>query len=245
MEGTANYWLTNHWALSGSLFGNIVNHYDKFNYTDPLSDPHLPRVRTHIRSNVQNDVYISKLQTTYIDRLGDGWYGQLYGKYLEMMYGGVGGELLYRPLDSNWAVGVDGNYVKQRDWDNMMKFTDYKIATGNLTGYWQPTFLKGVLVKASVGRYLAKDKGVTIDLSKRFDSNITAGAYATFTNVSKEEYGEGSFTKGFYLSIPLDVLTVTPNRTRARFNWTPLTRDGGQMVGHLYGLTDERSPAVE
>ncbi|OIV46047.1 hypothetical protein BK025_14755 [Sodalis sp. TME1] len=108
--------------------------------------------------------------------------------------------------------------------------------------------MKGVLVKASVGQYLAKDKGVTFDLSKRFDSGITAGAYATFTNVSKEEYGEGSFTKGFYLSIPLDVLTVTPNRTRAQFNWTPLTRDGGQMVGrkyYLYGLTDERSPAVE
>lgn len=248
VEGTANYWLTNHWSLSGSLFGNIVNNYDKFNYTEPPSDSHLPRVRTHIRSYVENDVYVSNLQTTYIDRLGDGWYDQLYGGYLEMMYGGVGGELLYRPLDSNWAVGVDGNYVKQRDWDNMMKFTDYKVATGNLTGYWQPTFLKGVLVKASVGQYLAKDKGVTFDLSKRFDSAITAGAYATFTNVSKEEYGEGSFTKGFYLSIPLDVLTVTPNRTRAQFNWTPLTRDGGQMVGrkyYLYGLTDERSPAVE
>lgn len=245
VEGTANYWLTNHWSLSGSLFGNIVNNYDKFNYTEPPSDSHLPRVRTHIHSCVENEFYISNLKTTYIDRLGDGWYGQLYGGYLEMMYGG---ELLYRPLDRNWALGVDGNYVKQRDWNNMIKFTYYKVATGNLTGYWQPTFLKGVLVKASVGQYLAKDKGVTFDLSKRFESGITAGAYATFTNVSKEEYGEGSFTKGFYLSIPLDVLTVTPNWTRAQFNWTPLTRDDGQMVGrkyYLYGLTDERSPAVE
>ncbi|WMQ73027.1 MAG: hypothetical protein GPOALKHO_000045 [Sodalis sp.] len=74
---------------------------------------------------------------------------------------------------------------------------------------------------------------------------ITVGDYVTFTNV-KEEYEEGSFTKGFHLSIPLDVLTVTPNRTRAQFNWTLFTRDGGQMVEILsYGLTDERSPAVE
>ncbi|WP_256364200.1 YjbH domain-containing protein [Sodalis-like endosymbiont of Proechinophthirus fluctus] len=28
----------------------------------------------------------------------------------------------------------------------------------------------------------------------------------------KEEYSERSFTKDFYLSIPLDVLTITPNR---------------------------------
>ncbi|WP_413721837.1 YjbH domain-containing protein [Sodalis sp. RH24] len=248
VEGTASYWLTDHWVTSGTLFGNIINNYDRFNFTAPPSDSHLPRVRTRIREYVQNDVYISNLQTTYMDRLGDGWYGQLYGGYLEMMYGGVGGEVLYRPLDKNWAVGLDGNYVKQRDWDNMMQFADYTVATGNLTGYWQPGFLDGVLVKASVGRYLAKDKGVTFDVSRRFDSGVTAGAFATFTNVSKEDYGEGSFTKGFYLSIPLDLLTPTPNRSRAQLNWIPLTRDGGQMVGrkyYLYGLTEERSPALE
>jgi len=248
VEGSAGYWLTDHWNTSGTLFGNVINNYDKFNFTSPPTDSQLPRVRTRIREYVQNDVYVSNLQTTYINRLGDGWYGQLYGGYLEMMYGGVGGEVLYRPLDSNWAVGLDGNYVKQRDWDNMMQFADYKVATGNLTGYWQPQFINGLLVKASVGRYLAKDKGVTFDVSRRFDSGVTAGVFATFTNVSAAQYGEGSFTKGFYLSIPLDLLTVTPNRTRAQLNWIPLTRDGGQMVGrkyYLYGLTEERSPAVE
>ncbi len=247
VEGSANYWQTNHWVTSGSVFGNIINNYDRFNFTNPPSDSHLPRVRTRIREYVGNDVYISNLQTAYIDRLGDGWYGQVYGGYLEMMYGGVGGEVLYRPLDSNWAVGLDGNYVKQRDWNNMMQFVDYSVATGNLTGYWQPSFMDGMLVKASVGRYLAKDKGVTFDLSRRFDSGIIAGAFATFTNVSKEQYGEGSFTKGFYLSIPLDLLTVSPNRSRAQLNWIPLTRDGGQMVDrkfYLYGLTEERSPAL-
>ncbi|TKI04406.1 YjbH domain-containing protein [Martelella alba] len=247
VEGYANYWMTDHWVNSGSLFGNIINNYNKFKFTSPPSDSHLPRVRTRIREYVGNDVYISNLQTAYINRLGDDWYGQVYGGYLEMMYGGVGGEVLYRPLDSNWAVGLDGNYVKQRDWNNMMRFADYSVATGNLTGYWEPSFLNGVLVKASVGRYLAKDKGVTFDVSRRFDSGVVAGAFATFTNVSRTDYGEGSFTKGFYLSIPLDLLTVTPNRTRAQLNWIPLTRDGGQMVGrkfYLYDLTSERSPEV-
>nr|WP_256364202.1 YjbH domain-containing protein [Sodalis-like endosymbiont of Proechinophthirus fluctus] len=42
--------------------------------------------------------------------------------------------MLYRLLDSNEAVGVYGNYLKQCDWDNMMQFTEYKVATGNLTG---------------------------------------------------------------------------------------------------------------
>ncbi|STL49433.1 putative lipoprotein [Escherichia coli] len=48
------------------------------------------------------------------------------------MFGGAGAEVLYRPLDSNWAFGLDANYVKQRDWrsaKDMMKFTDYSVKT--------------------------------------------------------------------------------------------------------------------
>jgi hypothetical protein len=239
----ANYWLTDHLLVDGGVFGNVANNYDKFRYDGVSNDSSLPRVRTHIREYVQNDVYVNNLQANYFRYLGNGFYGQLYGGYLEMMYGGVGGEVLYRPLDSDWALGIDANYVKQRDWDDMMRFTNYKAATGNLTAYWRPAFMDDVLVKMSVGQYLAKDKGGTLDLSKRFDSGVTVGAYATLTNVSKQEYGEGSFTKGFYISVPLDLLTVKPTRSTPAVSWTPLTRDGGQMLGRqygLYGITSDR-----
>ncbi|AXU96788.1 hypothetical protein CI789_17145 [Erwinia persicina] len=234
----ASFWLTDHLLLDGSLFGNLANNYDKFNYNGAPADSSLPRVRTHIRDYVENNVYVNNLQANYMHELGNGFYGQVYGGYLETMYGGAGGEVLYRPLDASWAVGVDANYVKQRDWDNMMKFTDYSAKVGNITGYWQPWFMRNVLVKASVGQYLAEDKGVTVDISKRFDSGITVGAYATKTNVSAEEYGEGDFTKGFYISVPMDVFSVSPTRGRAQVNWTPLTRDGGQMLGRKYQLYD-------
>ncbi|UJL37383.1 YjbH domain-containing protein [Pantoea agglomerans] len=239
----ADYWLTDHLLVGGSLFGNLANNYDKFNYNGAPADSSLPRVRTHIRDYVENNVYVNDLQANYMGHLGNGFYGQVYGGYLETMYGGVGGELLYRPVDANWAVGVDANYVRQRDWDNMMQFNRYKASTGNLTGYWRPWFMQDVLVKTSVGQYLAKDKGVTVDVSKRFDSGVMVGVYATKTNVSSEEYGEGDFTKGFYISIPMDLFTVTPTRGRAQVNWVPLTRDGGQMLGRkyqLYDLTSDR-----
>ncbi|MBZ6396959.1 MULTISPECIES: YjbH domain-containing protein [Pantoea] len=241
--GNVDYWLTDHLLVGGSLFGNLANNYDKFNYNGAPADSSLPRVRTHIRDYVENNVYVNDLQANYMGHLGNGFYGQLYGGYLEAMYGGVGGELLYRPVDANWAVGVDANYVRQRDWDNMMQFTRYKASTGNLTAYWRPWFMQDVLVKTSVGQYLAKDKGVTVDVSKRFDSGVMVGVYATKTNVSSEEYGEGDFTKGFYISIPMDLFTVTPTRGRAQVNWVPLTRDGGQMLGRkyqLYDLTSDR-----
>ncbi|ENA0602162.1 YjbH domain-containing protein [Enterobacter hormaechei subsp. xiangfangensis] len=244
---SASYWLTDRLLLDGGVFANLYNNYDKFKSSLLPADSSLPRVRTHIRDYVSNDAYINNLQANYVDALGYGFYAQIYGGYLETMYGGVGAEALWRPLDSDWALGVDANYVKQRDWDDMMRFTDYSVPTGFITAYWNPAKLNSVLMKLSVGQYLAKDKGATLDVAKRFDSGVTVGVWAALTNVSKEDYGEGGFSKGFYISIPLDLMTIGPNRNRAVVSWTPLTRDGGQMLGRkyqLYDMTSERETPV-
>ena len=247
LMASASYWLTDRLLLDGGVFANLYNNYDKFKSSLLPADSSLPRVRTHIRDYVSNDVYINNLQANYVDALGHGFYAQIYGGYLETMYGGVGVEALWRPLDSDWALGVDANYVKQRDWDDMMRFTDYSAPTGFITAYWNPAKLNSVLMKLSVGQYLAKDKGATLDVAKRFDSGVTVGVWAALTNVSKEDYGEGGFSKGFYISIPLDLMTIGPNRNRAVVSWTPLTRDGGQMLGRkyqLYDMTSERETPV-
>ncbi|MGM5074379.1 YjbH domain-containing protein, partial [Escherichia coli] len=135
LMSSARYWFTDHLLLDGGIFTNIYNNYDKFKSSLLPADSTLPRVRTHIRDYVRNDVYLNNLQANYFADLGNGFYGQVYGGYLETMYAGVGSELLYRPLDASWALGVDVNYVKQRDWDNMMRFTDYSTPTGFVTAY--------------------------------------------------------------------------------------------------------------
>ncbi|MDF3636498.1 YjbH domain-containing protein, partial [Enterobacter cloacae] len=244
---SASYWLTDRLLLDGGVFANLYNNYDKFKSSLLPADSSLPRVRTHIRDYVSNDAYINNLQANYVDALGNGFYAQIYGGYLETMDGGVGAGAAWRPLDSDWALGVDAKYVKQRDWDDMMRFTDYSVPTGFITTYWNPAKLNSVLMKLSVGQYLAKDKGATLDVAKRFDSGVTVGVWAALTNVSKEDYGEGGFSKGFYISIPLDLMTIGPNRNRAVVSWTPLTRDGGQMLGRkyqLYDMTSERETPV-
>ncbi len=241
--GHADYWLSRQLLVGGGFFADVTNNYDRFKYDGRPADSALPRVRTHIRDYVKNDFYLNNLQMNGFRYLGNGIYAQLYGGYLETMYGGAGAEVLYRPLDSRWAVGLDANYVKQRDWDNMMRFTRYRASTGHLTVYWQPGFMDDVLVKMSVGQYLAQDKGGTLDISKRFASGVSVGAYVTLTNVSREEYGEGDFTKGFYISVPMELFTATHNRGKARIGWEPLTRDGGQMLmrkHRLYDMTSDR-----
>ncbi|MBE8181886.1 YjbH domain-containing protein, partial [Leptospira borgpetersenii serovar Ballum] len=104
--------------------------------------------------------------------------GQIYAGYLEAMYAGAGAEVLWRPVDSNWAFGINGNYVKQRNWtspQNMMKFTDYSVKTGHLTAYWTPPVAHEVLIKAGVVQYLAGYKGGTLEVAQHFDSGIVVG----------------------------------------------------------------------
>lgn len=243
INGNADFNLTDNLSLGGTLYWNWFDNLDKFNYTTPPSDTDaLPRVRTWVREYVRSsDLLLTNLQLTAMGRLAPDWYAQAYAGYLEMMYAGVGSEVLYRPYGKGWALGVNGNVVRQRDWNNIMKLADYQAFTGHATLYWQLPYIEQSLAKISVGQYLAKDKGVTLDLSRRFDSGIVAGAYATFTNVSAEEYGEGSFTKGFYITIPFDLLLVRPTTAQGAIGWSPLTRDGGQTLMRrysLYSMTD-------
>ena len=94
-----------------------------------------------------------------------------------------------------------------------------------------------------MGRYLAGDFGATLDMSRVFRNGVTIGAFATKTNVSAAQFGEGSFDKGVYLSIPFDAMLTRSSNTIANFVWKPLTRDGGAMLGRanpLYSLTSVR-----
>ncbi|MFB2733534.1 YjbH domain-containing protein [Shewanella mangrovisoli] len=262
VTGSASYRFSDNFEFSSSIYLNLYDNYDKFLYDVPPDGTDLKRVRTLIRQYVHdNPVRVNNLQLTWMDNLNDNISYQAYGGYLEMMYGGVGTEFLYRPLNSQWAFGFDVNYVKQRDPDSMFGFFEdehqfdpltnraYRVQTGTVTGhataYYQPNWFPNTLLRVSAGQYLTEDKGITVDFSKQFDSGVIVGAFATKTNLSSEEYGEGSFTKGFYISVPFDLMTIKSTHSRAFLSWMPLTRDGGQMLGRKYNLfdvTDARAP---
>ena len=229
-----------HGWFSNTLAYTLLDNFDKFDY---IADSDLPRVRTFVgRYLDETDLGIYNLQYTRTARLADNWFGMAYAGYLEQMYAGAGGEVLYRPFNSNVAFGIDANWVKQREFDTQFGLRDYETWVGNATAYVDTGF-KDVLAKVSVGRYLAKDIGATFDFSREFDSGVRLGAYATFTDAG-DDYGEGGFDKGIYLSMPLDVFFNKSSRRYASVAWRPLTRDGGAKLARrysLYGLTGQRA----
>ncbi|HHF3114912.1 TPA: YjbH domain-containing protein [Vibrio diabolicus] len=264
LSGNASYWLTDNLEIGGSLYWDWYNNYDKFIYVTPPDGTTVPRVRTMFRA-YQNEhaVTMSNLQLTWFQEYSNTMDQQFYAGYLESMFAGVGTEFLYRPQGASWAIGADVNVISQRDpqsyfgvydekWQNVPEYgRPFQVIdkgfTGFVSGYYYPQweFLQDLMIQVDVGQFLAGDVGTQINVSKQFKSGVIAGAFASFTDLSADEFGEGSFTKGFYLSIPFDIMTVKPSNNRANFSWQPLTRDGGQKLGRKYSLielTDERNP---
>lgn len=224
-----NTWIT------GDLNLRVLDNYDKFKYDAPSN---LPRVRTFAREYVTTSrLTLPLLQLTHVQNLGTNHYVSAYGGMLESMYGGVGAEWLYRPWQSRLAFGVDANYVRQRDFRQNFSFRDYSVGTGHATLYWD-TGWNDVQAKLSVGRYLAGDTGATLDVKRVFQNGVTVGAWATKTNVSAEQFGEGSFDKGIYATIPFDVMLPKSSPSTANIVWNPLTRDGGARLNRRFSLFD-------
>jgi hypothetical protein len=234
-------------AVSAAVGLNILDNFDNFKYDGPSK---LPRVRTNLRQYMtESRVNVPNLQLTHFSQLATNQYYSLYGGYLEAMFGGIGAEWLHRPWHSPLAFGVDVNYVQQRDFNQFFGFdragtqTGYRTATGHATAYWD-TGWKSTHLSLSVGRYLAKDIGATVDISRTFNNGVSVGAWVTRTNVSAEQFGEGSFDKGMYLRIPFDVMTTTRSGDTANLVYNPLTRDGGARLNRsftLHGATTARS----
>lgn len=234
------------WNISDSTFVSgaanlgLIDNYEKFKYDIPSN---LPRVRTLLREyTTQKSVTIPSLQATTVGRLSNNQFYSFYGGLLESMYAGVGGEWFYRPWHSPLAFGIDVNVVRQRDFKQLFALRDYSTVTGHATLNWD-TGWNNTHVSLSAGRYLAKDLGMTLDVSRTFDNGISLGVWATKTNVSAEQFGEGSFDKGVYLRIPFDVMMTSYSGTIANLVWQPIIRDGGAKLSRnvsLYNVTKAR-----
>lgn len=236
LSARANLYLEPDTWLTGSLQYGLFDNYNKFIY--PASNSTLPRVRTQIEKYAKTSpVMMPVFQFTHVDKLGSDNFVSLYGGMLETMYGGVGGEWLYRPWNSPVAVGLDVNAVQQRGFGQDFSFLPYKVVTGHASLYWD-TGIEDINATVHAGKYLAGDRGATLDLSRSFKNGVKMGAYATKTNVTAAQFGEGSFDKGVYVRIPFDVFLTRSSTDIASVLWHPLTRDGGAMLNREFPLYD-------
>ena len=152
--------------------------------------------------------------------------------------------VMYKPFNRNTAISYEHNDVKKRSFNQKFTFSDYRIKTSHLNiAHYHPK--TNILAKWSYGTYLAGDIGYTLDLSRRMPNGWKAGVWYSNTNVSAEEFGEGSFDKGFYIHIPLSIFSKDYVKNVQAFSLRSMTRDGGQklelrnrLIDSFYGSSE-------
>lgn len=220
-------------ALTPNISVDGAFEYDVYNtiLEDVKSNSVLPHVRSDFAEYYSHKMGISALEATYFKKLTPDIYLQARAGYLEDMYAGVGGEVYWQPPHQRWALGAAIYGVQQRAFDRFFGFRDYRVITGHVSAYYDSPFY-GLNFEVHAGRYLAGDYGATFQITRRFESGVEIGAYATLTNVPFSKFGEGSFDKGIIIRIPVGAVAPLNTQSVARLDFSPITRDGGQR---LYG----------
>ncbi len=148
-----------------SLWGEAeVSLLDNFT-VNRHNDSVLPHVRTDFgRYFTEGRHGLDALQVNYRFRLAPDVFATARAGYLESMFAGVGGEVLWKPDLQRWAIGADLYEVKQRDFDRLFGLRPYHELTGHVTVYYtSPWYDLDFELRA--GRYLAGDHGVTLQVS--------------------------------------------------------------------------------
>lgn len=237
LRASGDYYIAPGLSLSASVTQRVFgNQKDE---TPPPSG--LPRVRTD-RALYKRDgkLALERLTLDYIFKPAPDWFGRVSVGYLETMFGGVSTEVLWHPAGQSWGLGAEVNYAMQRDFDQRFGFQSYDVVMGHVSAYWQVN--KGLHAQLDVGRYLAGDWGATLSVDRVFANGWRMGAYATLTDANYAAYGEGSFTKGFRMSVPLSWGVGTPNRKTYAIDMNTLARDGGARLdvqNRLYDMVNE------
>ncbi|MHA7834348.1 MAG: YjbH domain-containing protein [Algiphilus sp.] len=243
LSGTVQ--ITANWSASAALGLNVVDNISdaRLRQTFPSG---LPRVRSGVGDYLREgrDAYLAQLDTNYVFSLAPDLFGRVSAGIFEEMFGGVASEILYRPSLRSWALGLEVARLRQREFEQRLGFIDYETTT-TLASYYQDLPWNGTRLKLTAGRFLAGDNGVQIELSRVFRNGVRFGIFATPTDATTEEFGEGSFDKGFFLSIPIELFSTGHGRGSADFLFRPLSRDGGQRAvtgRRLYPMLEVAKP---
>ena len=211
-------------SWSTNLKYAFLQNFDEL-YIPPV-DTYPNQVRSDVKdylNNFGNRPIIGRSQVDYFKTLKMNHHILISAGIFEEMFAGYGMQYLWSDQSTPYSIGFEIYEVQKRDYDLRFGLMDYKNVTSHINLYYNNNYLVPFDLHFSFGEYLAGDLGYTFDISRKFDNGILMGAFFTKTDVSAELFGEGSFDKGVYFSIPL-------SSEWFNFTWRPLTKDPGAKL---------------
>ena len=232
LENNSEYIIKDNFFFSSNIKYSLADNFD--NLTIPPENTYPAQVRSDIKDylrNIDNGVIIGRAQFDFFVTPKKYHHLMFTAGILEEMFSGMGFEYLYFKNDKNFSVGFEAFNVQKRDYEMRFGTLDYKNVTYSINFNYRNYNLIPFDMKISYGEYLAGDEGSTIELSRSYSNGVKFGVFATFTDVSVEQFGEGTFDKGIFFNIPIYGNLVN-------YTWRPLTKDPGAKLIRKNSLHD-------
>lgn len=202
--------------------------------------------------NVATDYIRYRQQSTYTwDMLylqkswnwGCGFFGRVAGGYFQVNYAGLAAEVLWYPAHSCFAIGLEGAVVEKRSYSGLGFQTKLRHFEGKKPVFepyftLQQCFLDlyfdfpaySLFSKVSLGRFLARDWGARLEVSRYFDNGLRLTGWMTWTNAHDVMHGDRYFDRGIALEIPFDLFYKCSSRRVWNYAMAAWLRDAGYAI---------------
>lgn len=229
-------------TTGGALRLNMADNLDNIRAFRPRA---LLPVRSDIDDFADNTITLDKAFTSFTHSFTPHTHMALTGGYLEEMYAGLGGEILYRPFGKRFALGAESWLALKRDplTSMAMGLNGDHLLSGHVQAWYDvPNY--DVTVQARLGRYLAEDFGGTLALRKDFINGAKIEGFVTVTdNADFDAFGGTTHAyNGIRLSLPLGSVKYIPEGSEARIKFAPQGRDTGQAIENPLPLYEATEP---
>ena len=232
LENNSEYIFSDDFFFSFNLKYSIADNFNDLKV--PPENTYPAQVRSDVKDYLRsfgNGIFIGRAQFDYHTTPKMNHHLMISAGILEEMFNGIGVEYLYFKQDDNYAFGFEIFDVTKRDYEMRFGTLDYKNTIGSVNFYYRNYEIIPFDSRISYGEYLAGDEGVTIELSRSYLNGTKFGVFATFTDVSSNQFGEGSFDKGIFFNIPVYGNFIN-------YSWRPLTKDPGAKLNRKHTLHD-------
>ena len=228
---------------SFTAFSNLDTPKNK----EPDNPSFLPNIRTDMSFNdYQKGVYLEHAflqKNTYVK---SSLYSKIAFGYFEKSYLGVSTELLYYPIHSSIAFGLEGAIVKKRNSKNLkitQKIRQFKDNKEPLEAFYN-TFTgsqafaslyytfenKQIDLKLKCGKFLANDYGARFEAAYTFNSGFRISGWYTRTNGHDKVNSTTYYDKGISFSVPLDFFALESKKERFSYSISSYLRDVGLSI---------------
>jgi hypothetical protein len=176
----------------------------------------------------------------------DGLHLAAHGGFLEERFFGLGGEFLYRPYDSNFAIGggIWGTKKRIPYLGNIFGLNDNNTQTSALLNLWYDMPDYPISFGLTGGQFTDGDAGMQFKTIYKNGDGWRVEGFATWTNEDDKtlQNDDTNIFAGMRVTMPLGQFQHLPDNSRASVYFEPFARDKGQRIENPYPLYDITDP---